>query len=138
MYLGRYQRGQTVGLTLRTTDHQELPAWPDAAPYCRVYGPDGLAAAFRLPVVDRFVLTGAFHLPLLLDGRFAEGRHVAEFLYVVSSLQRSRRSVFEVCRGGHPDGPGLACHYYARPTSDFLLMHTDGGKVSRRRNPRVV
>ena len=91
-----------------------------------------------MPVADRFILTGLFHFPLLLDGRFSEGRHEIVYTYTVSSLARVRRETFEVAPGGHPDGPGLAMHYYARPTSDFLLVHTDSGKVSRRRNPRVV
>lgn len=138
-YRGRYQIGEYVPLTVWCIDGNGTPTLPDQAPIARVYSDAALVLDVRMPIRDRYILTGYFQYPLFLDGRFAAGGHRVVYEYQLSStLYMADLDTFEVTAGGHADGAILSMFWFNRPTADFLLTQVDSGRLVRRRNPRLA
>jgi hypothetical protein len=139
MMRGRYYLGQRVPLTLRATDENGAPVLPSLPPTARVYAGLSLVLALRLPVVDRYQATGVFHYALFLDSRFAVGRHRVLYQWITPGRTFAEADHFEILPGGHADGAGRALVYYARPGGgDVVLIQTDGGRLVRKRGPRLA
>lgn len=137
MDMGRYILGDTIGLSCWCRDSSATPTEPDQAPVAVITSESAHVTTLRLPIHDRYGVTGYFHLPLVLDNRFAAGQYVVTYQYVVGGTAGGDVSTFEIVGGGHTDGPGIGLFYYRRPTSDYCLIQTDGGRIIRRRNPRL-
>lgn len=113
------------------------PTEPDNAPVAVINSSTAHVLTVRLPILDRFVTTGFFHYPLQLDGRFATGQYSVVYQYAIGGTSLSQEESFEIVAGGHVDGHGLSLFYLTRPTSNFVLLQTDLGRLIRRRNPRT-
>lgn len=137
MFLGRYILGDTVPLHVGAVDGNGAPAEPDAAPIAFVNSDSAQVATFKLPICDRYGVTGWFHYPLVLDARFAAGHYRVAYQWAISGTRYGGVATFEAVAGGQPDGPGLALFFYRRPSANYLILQTDGGRIVRRRNPRV-
>lgn len=136
-HLGRYAQGDTLFLSVWCRDSSGTPAEPADSPCAVVCSDTATVASFRMPICDRYAVTGYFSYPLQLDTRFPAGTYRVVYDYKISSTAYAEAASFEVGAGGHADGPALACYYFARPTSDFIIMQCDSGRVIRRRNPRL-
>lgn len=137
-YRSRYQLGDTVQLSVLTTDNAKLPTVPDKVPVAVVSSDTALALSQRLPVQDRYAQTGWFSYPLILDARFAVGVYRVVYQWLLSGVMYTKYESFEVVDGGQSDGPGLSIFFFPRPTSNYVLLQCDSGRVIRRRNPRIA
>lgn len=136
-YKGRYILGDTVPLDVWCRSSAATPTEPDQAPVAIVCSDTAQVLVQRLPICDRYGITGYFHYPLRLDGRFAAGSYRVLYQYSIGGTAYGHAESFEVAAGGHADGPALALFYYRRPTSDFVVLQADSGRIIRRRNPRL-
>lgn len=139
MYLGDFQLGDRVPLTVFCTNASGAPVSPDAAPAVSIFLEGASAPAFsmRLPPADRVNTPGLFLHALHLDGRFTTGEYVAHVSWLASGAARATLLRFGVLPGGHADGAVIAMYPYRRPHADFLVQQTDGRKLLRGRNPVV-
>ena len=138
MYLGRYKLGEFLPLTVWCRTAALAPALPVTAPVAMVYSDSSLVTSFKMPIRDRYVVTGFFQHALRLDGRFGIGHYQVVYNYITGSVAKGQVDSFEIVAGGHADGMGISLYYCRRPTSDFFVLHCDGGRVVRRRNPRLT
>lgn len=136
-HIGRFAQGDTLALSVWCLDSAGTPAEPTNAPVATICSDTAQVASIRLPICDRYATTGYFSYPLQLDSRFPAGSYRVVYQYTISSTAYGSSESFDVVAGGHADGPALACYYFARPTSDFIIMQCDSGRVIRRRNPRL-
>jgi hypothetical protein len=136
-HLGRYQQGDIVALSVLCTDANGAPTLPDKAPVAVLCSDTVQVLTIRLPIVDRYTITGFFQHTMQLGTAFVVGRYRVVYQYTLSGVAYAKADAFEVVAGGHADGAGLAMYYYRRPTSDYVLLQTDGGRLIRRRNPRL-
>ncbi len=138
MYHGRFLQGSRVPLSLLTKNSTHVPTAPDDAPVAVISRAGSLIQSIRMPVQDRFAQTGWFQYPLLLGSLFPAGQYRVVYQYVISGTAYGDVGSFEVVgTAGHPDGAGISMIWYARPTSDFVLVQTESGRIIRRRNPRL-
>ena len=133
----RYQLGDVVPLACLTKNGSGTPALPDDSPVARIYSDNAPVATLSLPIADRYQRPGFFELPLLLDARFAVGRCSVVYQWAIGGVKGGDIDYFEVVAGGDQDGAGLALYYFERPTSSFVLLQTDAGRIVRRRNPQL-
>lgn len=138
MYLGVYQLGDLLPLSVLTADADGATALPDAAPEATLFNPDGtVALTLSLPPVDPSAAPGLFGHSFHMDGRLAEGPGRVRYSWAVSGVPRSREGFYEVVAGGHADGAVIAGFAYHRPHGEFIVMETDSSKLKRGRNPAV-
>lgn len=138
MYLGRYQQGQSVHLFLLTRTPARVPTVPDDVPGFDVYDQAGAKVeSGKLPVEDRYVQTGLFHLPLFLGQGYAAGQYRVAYRWAISGTTYQADAGFEITPGGHADGAVLAAFYYRRPHADFVLQQLESGSITKGRNPTV-
>lgn len=137
-FAGRFILGDTVLLSCLCRDAENVPMKPDRAPVAVVTGDSALTLTMKLPIRDRFTLPGYFAYPLVLDSRFAVGHYTVGYQWVIAGTPYGSTGCFEVTGGGQADGPGLAMFFLHRPQSDWVLLQTDGGRMIRRRNPRIA
>jgi hypothetical protein len=141
MYLGRYQQGQEIPLTLQCVDANDAPADPLTVPVAKLYL-DGatptLVEAVKLAPDLRGVEVGLFRVPHFLGGLYgATGRYLVTVSYVdANGVGRVSTRSFHLLPGGSPDGSVISMKYVQRPDSRFLIWQTDGGRMVRGRNPR--
>lgn len=141
-YLGRFQQGDELPLTLQTTDASGVPEDPFDVPVATVYR-DGatpsLVETVRLAADLRGVQAGLFRLPLFLGKLYGTaGRHLVVFRWVdADSVARQCVGCFTLLPGGSSDGNVIAMAYVQRPDARYLLWQTDAGLLLRGRNPRV-
>jgi hypothetical protein len=138
MYLGRYSQGDYVLLSVWTRNANGTPLLPDSAPVASISQGTQLVQSLPMPIRDRFAVVGFFQFPLLLGTLYTAGQYRVLFQWTISGTAYADVAGFEVVGvAGHPDGAGLAMIWYARPTSNFVLVQTESGRIIRRRNPRL-
>lgn len=135
-FLGEYQLGDLVPLSLVTVDADDTPTLPDAAPQADIYSGSALVASVKLPVVD--LTRRVFGLRLPLSSAFAAGSYDVAFRWLLSATENGATARFEVRAGGHAEGSVIGLSYFQpnleRPA---VVFQTDGGFVGAYRNPRV-
>lgn len=137
-YLGRYQLGQLVPLSLVTRSADRAPAVPDTAPIAKVYNSGGtLVATKKMPVVDRDAQTGLFQYPLFLGPEYATGEYMVDIGYLISASAFAETFTFEVVAGGDSDGEVIAMYFYERPHAEHIVYQVSSGRLKQGRNPRV-
>lgn len=138
MWLGQYMQGQRLPLSLVTRNGSGTAVQPDRCPTARIYNDAGtLVTAYRLPVADRYGQTAFFQFVQLMDGRFAVGRLRIVYLWSVSSVNYSSVDIAEVTAGGDPEGAGVSMFVLDSPVGQQVLVQSEKGNVTRRRNPRM-
>ena|ERR1700694_592175 len=141
MYLGRFQLGDLLPLSAlgRTASGPAgLPTLPALAPTARIYGPSGFVEQVSLQIRDRYDLTAFFFRELPLGGKYATGRYQAVIQMTVGGLAQSADVAWEILPGGHYDGAVLSMKVFRTPAANFALAQCDGGRIIRRRNPRLA
>lgn len=141
MYLGAYQLGGRVALTILCHDANGVPLAPDAAPRVSVHGGQSnvFIAAFDAPPLDRPNAPGLFQMVLHLGGRFPVGYYEAFYTYSVGlgSNNPVEHDSFQVVAGGDPRGAVLALYALNKPHAQFLIQQCDSGKILKGSNPSV-
>ena len=136
-YKGRFALGDRVPLTVQCRNNNGTASEPASAPLAMIYSDSGFVASQLMPIVDRYGIVGFFEYELLLDGRFSAGQHTVIYHYTISGTPFAAQQDFTVAAGGQIDGQILGMYYYAKSGADYLLQPTDGGRLIRKRNPRV-
>lgn len=135
-FLGEYQLGDRVPLSLVTVNADDTPTLPDAAPQADIYSGSALVASVRLPVLD--LTRQVFGLRLPLASGFATGAYDVAFRWLLSGTENGATARFEVRAGGNAEGTVIGLTYFLpnleRPA---LVFQTDAGFVGAYRNPRV-
>ncbi len=140
-FLGRYQQGQEIPLSLQCVNAAGGADDPQELPRVSVYR-DGSGPAFvqtvEMAADLRGVATGFFRRGLYLDNLYGTaGRHLAVFKWQDSDgVAHCRTATFMLLPGGSADGAVIAAKYVERPDASYLLYQTDAGRLIRGRNPR--
>jgi hypothetical protein len=137
MFKGRYVLGDRVPLSAWTRDSALTPTLPGDVPLAEVWSSTVKVLEQKLPVSDRYGITARFGFRLHLDGRFAVGRYHVVYRFTVGGSHFKECDEFDIVAGGHADGTGISMTFVRHPTSDFVLMQVDAGRVLRLRNPRI-
>jgi hypothetical protein len=138
MFLGYYQLGDLLPVSVWTLDSASTPTVPDDVPVVHVYDSSGdVITARLLPVIDPAKITGYFQYRINLDAKFSTGYHTVMVNYVISSANYARIHHFEILGGGNSQGVGMAMHFFKQPAADYVLLQTDTGSLKRLRNPSV-
>lgn len=139
MYLGRFQLGEFVPLSLdcRTTAATEVS--PTAAPTVSIYKTNDTAVldAKSLAPYIKGQLTGHFRGEVFLNSSYSAGRYHGIFSWASGGSTYRQEFSFEVVAGGNVKGEYIGLRYYRRPHADYVVGLTDGGVLEFRRNPRV-
>jgi hypothetical protein len=138
MFIGYYQLGDLLPVSVWTLDAAGTPTEPDDVPVLQIYDADGLATYTKiLPVVDSANITGYFQYRVNLDQAFSTGYHSLIIHYVISSTSYAIVGQFEVVDGGDDEGQGIAMHFFKQPAADYVLLQTDRGSLKRLRGPTI-
>lgn len=141
MFLGRYQQGVELPLTLQCVDAAGAPQDPAHDPVVTVYrdaSPPVLIQSIPLAADMRGVVTGFFRRPLFLNHLYGTaGRYLVVFRWQdADGVAHSRAGSFTLLPGGSSDGAVIAMAYVQRPDARYLVWQTDSGRLVRGRNPR--
>lgn len=142
LYLGRFQQGEEVPLTLACRTAAGVPEDPADDPVVTVYRDDAgtlaLVQTVELAACNRGAATGHFRRPLFLGITYSTtGRYLVIFRWATAGgVARSVTGSFTVLPGGDGDGHVIAQCFVARPDANHLIAQTDSGRVVRGRNPR--
>lgn len=134
-YLGTYQLGDRLGLSVQTRTGQ-APALPTDAPVATVYNVAGnVIATYGVPPCrqDEAMFARAVHL----NRQFVVGRYTVRYAYQVSGQNRAEIDVFDIVGGGDPGGTVIAGYPFHRPHAEFHVLDLDSGELVRGRNPYV-
>jgi len=138
MFLGYFQLGDMVPISVWTLDGSKAPSQPDDVPVARVYDSSGdLVLSQKLPVVDSADVDGFFQHRINLDQLFSTGYHSVIVHYAVDSTDYAEVFQFEILPGGNQEGNGISMHFFKQQAADFVLLQTDRGSLKRLRNPKV-
>lgn len=149
MFLGQYRQGDEVVITQRA--YSSVPAagslpFDRANPQIRVFR--AMTAlqyieSREMAAYDHPTLPGLFRLPLFLgDAYLRVGGYVIEVRwqqpgYTTGDPLLVRYHQFEILPGGHGDGIITSMAEIVRPDKRFIMCGTTGGRILRRKNPRV-
>lgn len=140
-YLGRFQQGQEIPLTVQCTDAADSPDIPSAQPEVKIWR-DGATPTVievrKLGAYNQGVIDGLFRLPLFLGWQYsAAGRYLVVFKWIDSnSVAHTRCAAFTLNAGGDAVGSTIGLHYVERPNASYLIRQTDAGVLIRSKNPR--
>ena len=138
MFLGHYQLGDLLPISVWTLGASGTPTEPDDVPLIQILDSDGLAVLARtLPVVDSANVTGFFQYRMNLDQLFSAGYYSILATYIISSTNYAQVNEFEIVAGGNAEGNGIAMHFFNQPAADYVLLQADRGTLKRLRNPTI-
>lgn len=141
-YIGRWQQGEFLPLSVRTTKPGREPEDPAAEPVATIYR-DGTSLTLVRQVTmhahDRGAVTGAFRLSLFLGAEFSvSGRYLVVIRWTTAAgVARCQAATFYLLPGGSADGAVIGMAFVARPDAHHLVLQTDSGRMLRGRNPRT-
>ncbi len=137
MDLGRYRQGEPIMLTVLCTDGDDVAFEPGAPPVVKVYNDAAVQQLLgSMALLDRYRQPGWCGYRWRLAGQ-GVGHYSVSFQYLAGLATFTKTAVFEVVKGGHPDGAVLAMHHYERPHAAFLVHQTESGTRVFGRNPSV-
>lgn len=138
MYLGRFQLGDSIPLSLgtRTGDGVLGPQLPSAAPVAKTYDASGtLVETIKLPIKNRYKVTAYFEKRHRLSSSYSAGRYLIVYQWVISATTYQAAAVFDIIEGGNADGAVIALQGVSRPEAIKVLYETESGKLNVGRNP---
>jgi hypothetical protein len=140
-WLGRFQQGVEVPISVTTTLADGTPAWPLSPPSLEVWkdvSPLVLVQTLLLPSFLPGGTVGKFRYGLFLGPLYSNvcRYHVFIRWQDTNSVPLQVVSSFELLAGGSPRGSIIAMTDVTRPDARYLLTSTDAGTLYRRTNPR--
>lgn len=140
MYLGRYQQGYEIPVTLRTAGAARSPSWPSVRPRMQVVRNSDGASRTNVEMASYLpgVQDGSFRATIFLGTLFDLAGSYSVICRWVDSGGNPWQQVdtFELVGGGNPAGTVFGLTQVLRPDANYLLESTDGGYILRRKNPR--
>ena len=138
MYIGRYQIGQVVPISVVTTDASDNPSDPDDVPIARIYRGSTFVASVRMSVRDRFSQRAYFdHQLKLMGGAYQAGYHTVIYTYTVSGSTITKQSCFQVVPGGDEGGTVISMTTYKRPEAQSVVAQLTSGRLVFGRGPTI-
>lgn len=137
MYRGSAALGENISLSLWCRDDSGTPTLPVSAPLASVWSASAKVAEFKMPIHDRYNITGYFRKNLYLDAVYSAGQYRVLYQYTLGSTVYDDDDLFDVVADGHMDGGGISMHFYRKPTSDWVIYQGQS-RILRRRNPAIV
>ena len=138
MFRGRYQLGEEIPLGCRTLTAADVPTAPDDCPTMTISTAAGsIALSRKIPICDRYGVTGLFLDNVQLNTTFAAGAYIVNYVWVIGGTVLGDTDTFEIVAGGNADGACIASHFFDRPHADFIVQQVDSGQVVYGRNPKV-
>lgn len=142
VYLGRFQVGQTVPVSLLCVNRSGVPARPDAPPLIRIYRlyPTNVLwyKSQLAPIHDKAGAVSMFRLDLFLAANeFHAGRFACLAFYTAEGLDQVEEAHFEVVDGGNELGVVVGMQYWDRPEADYVVSLSEKGTLRAGRNPTV-
>ena len=121
--LGRWRLGQRITFFARTKDGNNTPTGPTAHPTLKVYDEaEALVETVYGQRRDSLTMVGFFKFQIDLDSDYSPGRHTAIIDYAISGTNYGQEVEFEVMRGGHEKGYGLAASEFNSKFGPFLVV----------------
>ena len=136
-WLGEYQQGDRLPITIWVRNASAVPTLPDDPPRAIVYNSTEQVESLLLPIIDTSNATALFHYDINLDGKYGTGWHTLQILYEMSSVLKSEIHDFNILAGGDGNGVGIAMEYFSVSPITYLVVQNDVGQLIRRKNPRV-
>jgi len=140
-WYGRFQQGMNLNVWCRTDNPGGEPDWPGSRPSVEIKRQGGPGTVLFYALMASYtpgVVSGLFNSTVFLGETFGtEGRYRVAIRWVdQDGNPRQIVGSFELVGGGDPAGTVIAMTEVARPDARYLLTSTDGGTISRRKNPR--
>lgn len=140
-FIGRFQQGQEVPLTLQCVDAAGTSDDPLEVPRATLYRDAStpvIVETVQMAADLRGVATGFFRLGLFLDNLYGTpGRYLVVYKWRDSDgVAHCKPASFVLLPGGSADGAVISATYVERPDASYLLYQTDAGRLIRGRNPR--
>lgn len=141
LYLGRYQQGVELPLSLQCVDASDSPDDPQDVPVATIWldgSTPALVETVELAAAERGVVTGFFRRPHFLGNSYSSaGRYLVVYKWLDSDgTGHAKEASFTLLPGGSDDGAVIAATPVERPDARYLLYQTDAGSLVRGRNPR--
>ena len=135
-YIGRYQLGDFIPLTVQCRDSSKNPVDPTSAVTLSIYDSSFSTVLDSEPIPPKDIanLTGVFEAEMQLDSLFSTGIYFA--MHEWSGGGKSL-DTFEIIAGGNNSGGYVGIHFYERPGVEFIVGQTDGSTLETRRNPKT-
>ena len=138
MYRGRFRLGEEITIGVYCFDGNAAPVVPDDCPVAKIFNASGhVVYNARVPIQDRYGITGLFQTQVFLGPAFAPGQYTVSYSYSSGggAYAGEEEDNFEVLPGGDTDGITEAMFYYHRPNADFVIQQLSSGNLKKRRNP---
>jgi hypothetical protein len=139
MDLGRYQKGDYLGLVVHTVDGDGQAVEPDLSPMATIRDPGGdPVKVLPLPLVGRE--PGVFGMAFFLGLPFGSlGTYTVTYAwdYAEGAGQGTASDTFEVIAGGDEGGAVVSMCHIDRPEAGYVVAQLASGKLVQGRNPRL-
>lgn len=143
MWLRQYSVGDSIPLSICSTNASGAPTLPDAAPVAEIYDASGsqVGSDIPLPIRDRYGADAAgttncyFGRTFRLHSSFAVGRYMILYKWTISAVTYQATSHFDVAYAGDADGCVIGMGAYATPLGFAVGYDTESGKTLRGLNP---
>ena len=133
-YLGRFQAGQTVPLSVSPVDGAGYPTPPDRPPIAVVTDPDGHATTIALAMRGGNLVFGC---DFFLGSAAILGTYTIGYSYVVAGTPGTATGSFDVIIGGDLGGAVIALYAYARPEAQYVVAQLSSGMLAMGKNPSI-
>ena len=128
-YLGRFQPGQNVPISVTTT------APPDRPPIAVVRDPNGnVVATIALAMRGGNLVFGC---DFFLGSAAILGTYTIGYSYVVAGTPGTATGSFDVIIGGDLGGAVIALYAYARPEAQYVVAQLSSGMLAMGKNPSI-
>lgn len=135
MWLGKFQLGEELIVSVSTHNSSYVVTNPDAAPLLEIWKDSDKVLSKQMPALT--LSEGFFRLGVFLNEVFEEGYYTAIIRYQISSEHKVELHTFRVLPGGNALGAVIGIYQYQRPNARYLVHQTDAGKIFKGRNPRI-
>jgi hypothetical protein len=139
----QYSVGDSIPLSVLSTNASGTPTLPDSAPVAEIYDASGsqVGSDISLPIRDRYGADSAgttncyFGRTFRLNSSYAAGRYMILYKWIISSVTYKATDHFDIAYAGDADGCVIGMGAYATPLGFAVAYDTESGKTLRGLNP---
>jgi hypothetical protein len=124
-------------MAVQCADGSGTPTVPDDPPWVVIRSGSGVVQRASAPVLDRYLVTALFALPLRLSSSYSPGRYTATYFYKAGSYYGIEVDYFEVAAGGDAEGEVLSQYFLSLPQTEYLVQQSGAGNTLLRRGPAL-
>lgn len=139
MFLGKFQLGEWLPLSLVTHNASGTPTLPDAAPTAKIVDSSGTTVdTINMPIgKSKAFITAGFEHIHRLDSDYSAGVYMIFYRWATGSgaFSGAQSQQFEIVAGGDSDGNVMGMTWMPKPQSADVVYQLDGGGLRAGRNP---